>query len=223
MKILALGAHPDDVEIYCFGTLLAYQALGHEIAWAIATDGSPKGAGPEMAATRKAEATAGGALAGVKPIFLGFQDGALGQDPTLVPTLEALYTGEKPDLVITHPPEDYHPDHRALSVAALDAARFRVPVLYADSLNGTGFLPQFWVDISGYMATKQAAIRCHVSQRPERFVESATTLNRLRSLQCNAGAEGAYAECFRFDPRAPFADVRGMLPPAPEVKPLVRW
>ncbi|RUW07677.1 PIG-L family deacetylase [Mesorhizobium sp. M1A.F.Ca.IN.022.05.2.1] len=60
MKILALGAHPDDIEIFMFGTLAAYAALGAELTFAIATDGAKGGKGDPKALVkaRREEATA---------------------------------------------------------------------------------------------------------------------------------------------------------------------
>jgi len=84
---------------------------------------------------------------------------------------------------------------------------------------GNGFEPTIYVDATRYFDRKRAAIRCHASQRPERFVVACETWNRLRSLQCNA-ADG-YAEAFRFDPVYPFADVRALMPPAPPVQSLL--
>lgn len=222
MKILGFGAHPDDAEIFFLGTLLAFKAAGHEIGWVVASDGAKGGPdpGPALARLREGEAVAAGAPHGVTPVFLRRPDGGLSEDARLRAAVETVLLAEAPDLVLTHAPEDYHPDHRALSRAVGDAASFRAPVLYADTLNGVGFQPLYYVDITPHMAAKQAAIRCHESQRPERFVTAATALNRLRAVQCNAVEEEAYAEAFRFEPRAPFADPRGLLPPPPPVRPL---
>ncbi len=220
MYVLGFGAHPDDVEIFFLGTLLTYQQAGHRIGWVVATDGA-QGIHAEASAQaqlRRSEAVAAGGLCGVAPIFLGRADGGLPVDDHLMAAVETVLLEHKPDLIITHPPEDYHPDHRALSRAVVDAARFRIPVLFADTMMGTGFTPDYYVDISAHSTTKAAAIRCHASQRPERFVEAASVLARLRALQCNTDQPEAMAEAFRFEPRHPFADPRDLLPPAPPVR-----
>ncbi len=220
MRILGCGAHPDDVEIFFFGTLAAAQKRGAEIGWLIATDGSQGGAGrPEdLSRTRHEEATAAAALIGVKPVFMDRRDGDLAVDTAAAALLEAEIVRFAPDLVITHAPNDYHPDHRALSRLVADAARFRAPVLFADTLMGNGFAPTLYVDVTAHFETKRAAIRKHASQRPQRFVDACDTWNRFRSLQCNAPA--GFAEAFRFEPCYPFADIRGLLPPPPDVTPL---
>ncbi|TIS08448.1 MAG: PIG-L family deacetylase, partial [Mesorhizobium sp.] len=132
MKILALGAHPDDIEIFMFGTLAAYAALGAELTFAIATDGAKGGTGDPKALVkaRREEATEAATLLGVTPRFLDFPDGALVADAALIGTLKALIGEVQPDLAITHAPNDYHGDHRALSDGVRIAASFEVPVLH---------------------------------------------------------------------------------------------
>jgi len=215
MRILGIGAHPDDVEIFFFGTLAAAQAAGAEIGWLIATDGSKGGTVPpaKLRAARRREAAAAGALLAVMPGFLGRVDGELATDTAAGGLIEAELRRRNPDLIITHAPNDYHPDHRALSRLISDAARFRTPVVFADTLMGTGFEPAIWVDVTAHMGLKHRAIRCHASQRPERFVAATETWNRFRALQANA--PDSYAEAFRFEPVYPFADIRALLPPAP--------
>ena len=221
MKVLALGAHPDDIEIFMFGTMAAYATQGAELTFAIATDGAKGGKGDPaiLAAARRKEATAAAGLLGVTPRFLDFPDGGLTADAALIGALKALIGAVKPDLVITHAPNDYHGDHRALSDGVRIAASFAVPVLHADTLGGTGFSPTHYVDISAHAGIKAEAIRAHHSQDPERFVAGARTQNEFRAGQCN-GAAGALAEAFRFEPVFPFADIRALLPPAPPIRPV---
>ncbi|RUV48663.1 PIG-L family deacetylase [Mesorhizobium sp. M5C.F.Ca.IN.020.29.1.1] len=221
MKILALGAHPDDIEIFMFGTMAAYAAQGAELVFAIATDGAKGGKGdPELLArARREEAAVAADLLGATPHFLDFPDGTLVADAALIAALKALIGDLKPDLVITHAPNDYHGDHRALSDGLRIAASFTVPVLHADTLGGTGFSPTHYVDISGHFELKAMAIRAHQSQDPERFVDAARTQNAFRAGQCN-GTAGSFAEAFRFEPIFPFADIRALLPPAPVIRPV---
>jgi LmbE family N-acetylglucosaminyl deacetylase len=220
MRFLGFGAHPDDAEIFFLGTLAAAKAGGAEIGWAIATDGSKGGKNPakDLPQVRRAEAKAAAALLEVEPIFLDHVDGELSADRNAASKVEAALLAFAPDLVVTHAPNDYHPDHRTLSALVRDAARFRAPVVYADTLMGVGFEPTVVVDVSAHFDLKRQAIRRHVSQRPERFVEACEVWNRFRALQCNA--PGSYAEAFRFEPAYPFADIRALLPPPPPVRPL---
>jgi LmbE family N-acetylglucosaminyl deacetylase len=215
MKLLAIGAHPDDIEIYMFGLLAAATARGTELAFAIATDGAAGGTGDPTALTkqRKAEATAAAALLDVVPRFLDFPDGSLVGDAALIASLKALLNETKPDLVITHAPNDYHGDHRALSDAVRIAASFSFPVLWADTMMGTGFLPTIYVDATAQFDLKREAIGKHLSQDPQRYIALAELWNRSRAAQCNA--LGGYAEAYRFEPTFPFGDIRELLPPAP--------
>ena len=221
MKILALGAHPDDIEIFMFGTLAACAALGAELTFAIATDGAKGGKGDPaaLARLRREEAAKAAGLLGVEPRFLDFPDGELIADAALISALKALIGEVKPDLAITHAPYDYHGDHRALSDGVRIAASFAVSVLHADTLGGTGFSPTHYVEISHHWDIKAKAIRAHRSQGPEHYVHRARLQNEFRAGQCN-GASGALAEAFRFEPTFPFADIRALLPPAPPIRPV---
>jgi N-acetylglucosamine malate deacetylase 1 len=221
MKILALGAHPDDVEIYMFGTLAAARTRGATIEIAVATDGAAGGRGDPavLRHTRRKEAAAAARLLGVEPYFLDFPDGGLVAEPAVIAALKALIEKTAPDLVITHAPNDYHGDHRALSDAVRIAANFQVPVLWADTLMGAGSAPTHYVEVTPYVELKGRAIRAHASQDPERLVTIALELGRHRAAQAN-GVPGSHAEAFCFEPIFPFVDIRDLLPPAPPVRPV---
>ena len=221
MNILALGAHPDEIEIYMFGALAAWKALGARLAFAIATDGSKGGKldPAELARLRRSEATAAAALLDVVPEFLGFADGELTADAGLVAALKRLMADTEPDLIVTHAPNDYHGDHRALSDAVRIASSFQAPVLWADTMQGVGFMPTHYIETTAHVGIKAEAIRAHASQKPERFVVRTEQLAAFRASQANA-ADGIYAEAYRFEPSFPFVDIRELLPPAPKVRPV---
>jgi N-acetylglucosamine malate deacetylase 1 len=220
LRVLAIGAHPDDLEIYAFGTLSAWAGMGARLTLAIATDGAKGGALPaeELKRLRAQETTAALAPLGA-PLLMGFPDGALRADAALEDALRDLIGQAAPDLLVTHAPNDYHADHRALSAAALQASGFSVPVLFMDTMNGTGFVPTHWVDVTAHWPAKTAAILAHTSQDPDRFAAMATRQAAFRAGECNAPPE-ARAEAFRFEPRFPFADIRALLPPAPSLRPV---
>src|SRR5947199_4252532 len=125
VRILVLGAHPDDADIKVGGTAAKWCALGHVVQLVSLTDG---GAGhqtlrrPELVERRRAEARAAGAVLGASYDVLDFPDGEL------MPTLDArrqiirLIRSFRPDLLITHRPADYHPDHRYAAQLVQDAA-----------------------------------------------------------------------------------------------------
>jgi LmbE family N-acetylglucosaminyl deacetylase len=205
MMVIGIGAHPDDVEISFLGFLALLKDCGHEIGWVIATDGEAGGRGqyarlprPKLANLRRLEADCAARLFKVKPQFLGLSDGYLDQDPRLTTIVSDQITTLQPDFVITHSPNDYHSDHRALSRATHHVVkRKRVPLLYADNLRGIGFEPNAYIDISPYADRKWQAIKCHVSQAPSRYVEMARLMNRFRAMQCSG--RFSFAEALRFD------------------------
>lgn len=219
MKIVGIGAHPDDVEIFFYGFLAACKARGDDISIGVATDGAAGGDNPgaKLAATR-AEETTNALTALATPILLGLPDGGLAEAADARQVIARFLADCKPDLVVTHAPDDYHPDHRALSHFVTDAVGFTCPILFAETLMGVGFTPDVYVDITPFFDAKQAAIMAHDSQEPERFAAASALMNRYRAAQCNA-PDGHYAEAYRIASRFPFTDIREMVPAAPAYRP----
>jgi LmbE family N-acetylglucosaminyl deacetylase len=125
LRILVIGAHPDDCEIKAGGVAALYRQQGHVVRFVSVTNGDAghhELSGPELAARRAKETLASGAVCGVEYEVLSNHDGQL--VPTIAARWEliALIRRFQPDLVLTHRPNDYHPDHRATSQLVCDAA-----------------------------------------------------------------------------------------------------
>ena len=218
MKILAIGAHPDDIEIFMFGLLSICLQRGDEIGLIVATDGSAGSVSinKNLAQIRKNETTK--ALQNIAiPDMLGFQDGMLTSTKNAHTIINKKIKSFDPDLIITHAPEDYHPDHRILSHYVTQSAGFTSPVIFCDTLMGVNFNPNFYVDISEVFQKKADAIMSHKSQTPEKFLEATTLMNRFRSAQCNA-PKNNFAEAYRHDVSFPFSDIRSLLPGSPKIR-----
>ncbi|MDQ6818280.1 MAG: PIG-L family deacetylase, partial [Actinomycetota bacterium] len=120
MRVLAIGAHPDDLEILCGGTLARYAREGHEVTMAHATDGARGGMPGELPAhvarVRAAEAATAAGIAGALHVAVGLPDS--GVSPTDLEQRRAiveLVREASPHVILTHHPSDYHGDHRDVS------------------------------------------------------------------------------------------------------------
>lgn len=125
LRILVIGAHPDDCELKAGGVAAMYRAAGHHVKFVSVTNGNAghQSLGPVALAKRRlAETAAVTQLTGIEYEILDNPDGKL------LPTVEArfqligLIRRYRPDLILTHRPNDYHPDHRATSTLVCDAA-----------------------------------------------------------------------------------------------------
>ena len=181
MNILAIGAHGDDIEVQCSGTLAKCAARGDNVYMCVVTDGRgrPKGDPDQIAEVRRAESQASADVIGAELVWLGIHDGGLKvNDENLKKFVEMIRTA-KPDIIITHPPDDYHPDHRYTTQLVLDAAqiargrnfpsdlephREKVPIAFMDGVHGLSFMPEVWVDISKHFGQKREMLSKHVSQ-----------------------------------------------------------
>jgi N-acetylglucosamine malate deacetylase 1 len=221
MKILAIGAHPDDIEIFMYGLLSVYRKQGDDIFLIIATDGGQGSAGKipnkNLIKIRSHEAVNGLKLLG-KPTFLNFADGNLAYEHNAFEIISNHIASISPDLIITHAPEDYHPDHNALSNLVTNSAGFSCPVLFCETLMGVNFNPEFYIDITEFYDQKVKAVLAHESQSPHKFVDAVNLMNRFRSAQCNFKA-GNYTETYRHNKKFPFSDIRSLLPKAPLPRP----
>ena len=212
MKILAVGAHPDDIEIFMYGFLSICRDRGDQIFLGIATDGSAGGEhkGLELSKKRKNETTK--ALCDFsKPKFLNSQDGKLSFDKSFINKIEDLINSVHPDLIITHSVNDYHPDHRSLSKYIQNIASFEYPLLFAETMMGINFEPDIYIDITQYAKKKEKAIRCHKTQNPKRLIEIFKSMNQFRAMQCNL-KNGSFVETYKLNKNYPFLDISLLIP-----------
>jgi LmbE family N-acetylglucosaminyl deacetylase len=192
IRILAVHAHPDDVEFQCAGTLARLRRAGCAVTIATMTPGdcgSAEHDAEAIAAIRRDEARASAALIGADYVCLEFRDLSIFQDDESRRRVTEALRRAKPHLVLTAPPVDYIVDHETTSLLVRDACFAAccpnyltrewgpapplrtIPHLYfVDALGGQDRegrpVPvDFLVDVSDVFATKRAMLACHDSQR----------------------------------------------------------
>lgn len=221
MKVLAVGAHPDDLEILAGGTLARYRATGHDVTMchvASGNRGSYHLTAAQTAATRLAEAREASGEIDALHATLGIPDCEVSAtDPAQRRQAVDLVRRHRPDLVITHAPTDYMADHNETSKLLFDASFFAsvplyeteeaphgtVPALYyMDTINGLGFCPTEYVDISGVIDVKTRMLAAHASQvdwlrehDKVDVVADMRTAAAYRGLQCGAQFAEGFAAC----------------------------
>ncbi|GAA4247956.1 PIG-L deacetylase family protein [Azospirillum formosense] len=170
MKVLALGAHADDVEIGCGGSLLRWAAEGHELVLYVATDSAyaaPDGRPIRRAEEARREAEASAARLRAQLVLGTARTFALACAEPLTARLVELFETVQPDLALVHWGGDTHPDHRALFQATLHASR-RCPRLLGYASNwypgAETFEPRLLVDISGTLEAKLDLIGVFASE-----------------------------------------------------------
>ncbi|HVE38990.1 MAG TPA: PIG-L family deacetylase [Planctomycetota bacterium] len=125
LRIIAFGAHPDDCELREGGAAAKWAALGHQVKFVSCTNGDIghwNMAGGPLAKRRAAEVAATSKLLGISHEVLDIHDGELMVTMENRRTICRLIRDWKADLVISHRPNDYHPDHRYVGVLVMDAA-----------------------------------------------------------------------------------------------------
>jgi N-acetylglucosamine malate deacetylase 1 len=210
MRVLAIGAHPDDLEAHCGGTLARFAAEGHHVVMCHASAGdwgAPAPEGPERERLRTGEARAAAELIGAEHVTLGFSDGAIrGEDGEQRRAVEMLMRESQPDLVITHSARDYHPDHRELHRLVLDAVHLaanprrdtpgpplpaHAPIYFMETDASLRFEPAEWVDITGTVEVKSRMVACHASELDDEYQRQVLARSSYRGFQCGvAHAEG---------------------------------
>lgn len=179
--MLAIGAHPDDVENLCGGTLALCAQRGDELFIAVATRGdigAREGTREEIGHVRRQEAETAADRLGAKLIWLGYDDEFLFSNrETRFSVIDAIREA-RPDVILALSENDYHPDHRAIATLVRDS---RVPssvpliqtrfpacpiptVFFMDTHDGSAFTPDVFVDTSAVQGEKQVLIEAHRSQ-----------------------------------------------------------
>jgi LmbE family N-acetylglucosaminyl deacetylase len=200
--ILAVGAHPDDIELGCGGTIRAASVSGKKVIAVFLTKGEKSG-DPQL---REAESKRALGILGVNEVFFGdFPDTEIPSSHKGVEFLERIYDSFKPDAVLTHTLHDTHQDHRQVSCLSLSAFRNAPRLLGYETPRATGsFSPNYFVDISGYVSCKWDALKCHLSQSDKRYLayESMVNLASFRGNQAGLVSAEAF-EVIRYVEKAP--------------------
>jgi LmbE family N-acetylglucosaminyl deacetylase len=190
--ILAVGAHPDDIELGCGGTLSSAVKSGRKVIAVFLTKGG-KCANPEV---RCQESITALDYLGVKDVYFGdFKDTEIGCSHEVIEFLEKFSYENKPETVLTHTVNDIHQDHRHIGWLSMSAFR-NVPRLlaYETPRVTASFSPNYFVDISDCISDKWNALKCHMSQKTKRYIayESMVNLASFRGAQVNLPAAEAY-------------------------------
>ncbi len=161
MKVLALGAHPDDIEFGCGGTLLRFAQAGHSVHYYVATCGS-MGGDSEI---RRQEQIEAANYEGMKKLYWGgFRDTELPLGKDLVSNIEHVLSEVQPDYIFVHNGEDTHQDHRTLAKATLSATRYVPNFLFYEGPTTVNFTPNVYIDIDDTIDGKIGLLRKHKSQ-----------------------------------------------------------
>lgn len=226
MNVLAVGCHPDDLEISCGGTLAKYAGLGHAVTMCHVANGD-KGhvviLPEDLKRIRHGEAEQSGRLLGAAEVIdLDVPDLAVdAKNESTVALLVDVIRRTQPDVIITHHPDDYMRDHMEVSRLVFNASfsasvphYFTAcndpygkipPIYYMDTLAGMGFLPTEYVDIADTLEIKCQALQCHESQLKwlmdhdgVDFLDFVRTTAKYRGFQSGAKAAEGFQRCMTY-------------------------
>lgn len=202
-KVLVIGAHPDDPETGCGGTMCLLADAGHDVVCVYLTRGEAGIAGKshrEAADIRVIESENACKITGARHIFMSQVDGNTEVNLERYKEMRELIDHENPDIVLTHWPIDAHRDHAVCGTLVLDAWRRldrRFKLYYFEVMTGEQtqmFHPTHWVNIESVLERKHAACNCHVSQQmPELYEGWHTKMELFRGIECRCNAAEAFA------------------------------
>jgi LmbE family N-acetylglucosaminyl deacetylase len=192
-RVLVVGAHPDDLELACGGSLARFADRGHEVLALVMSSGENGG----DRGARAQEALAGAQaldLAGVS--VQDFTDTLMATElDEMVKRIELAVDLFKPDVILTHSAHDQHQDHHAVHLATLRAGRRSPTILCFESPSVTSeFQPSFFVDISDYVDAKVSAVQQHRDQLGKPYMGA--DLLRGAAVFRGAQARTGHAEGF---------------------------
>ena len=192
-RVLAVGAHPDDIEIAAGATLSKMRDAGYQITGLVMTCGEKGG----RAEARPKEAKSGGEFVGLDNVqVLSFTDTRLSADMVkITEAIHSLIEKIQPDIIFTHSVHDLHQDHQTVYDATLRAAHlFRTTILCYESPSVTeDFHPTYFIDVEKYVNVKIHAIRKHWDQHKKPYTKANLVRGKLayRGAQANVDfAEG---------------------------------
>ena len=197
MNILAIGAHPDDVEFGCGGTLIKYALRGHYTYVLVITDGG-RGGDPIV---RRKEQEAAARVLGCSGVFWGeCQDTAVSVERDLIQRVEDTLDRVKPELLFVHWSDDTHQDHRHLSSSVVTASRYTRNVLFYEGPTTVSFTPSVFVEIESVLERKLHALKAHASQVIKTGVEGTSIVDVARAAAHFRGIQARVRQAEAFVP-----------------------
>ena len=196
MNVLAIGAHPDDIEYGCGGMLIKYAERGHAVYMFVASDGALGGDG----ALRRREQQDSALIIGAREVFWGdYPDTELPLNRDLIVKLETVIREVQPRMILVHNPDDTHQDHRHLAQAAMSATRYVPNFLLYEGPTTQNFAPNCATDIEKVLDRKLACLEAHRSQVAKTNIEDLTILELAVSSANFRGIQARvkYAEAFQ--------------------------
>lgn len=196
MNILGIGAHPDDLEYGCGGTLARYAGAGHNVTMLVMTCGE-QGGKPGL--RKEEQKNAAGALGAKEVIFGGKRDTQISLDQESIGFIEDVMKRTRPDMIFVHHRDDSHQDHRTLNLATVSAARYIPNLLFYEGPTTIEFEPTIFVDISSTLEVKVQALKEHGSQVAKTNIPKTNILEMAVATATFRGTQGRVgsAEAFR--------------------------
>ena len=193
MVILAIGAHPDDIELGCGGFIMRAKDSGARVYGLILTRGER---GTEKDRRRDEFARAAKFMELDGYWVEGFKDTALSEQVSEIKSLiEERIAATGANLVLTHTPLDIHSDHKAVFEATKEGARKVSVMCYEDVSTPREFVPNFFVDITNYIEDKIKVISFHRTQADKTYMDPEAIKGRAAHRGLQSGVP--YAEAFR--------------------------
>jgi LmbE family N-acetylglucosaminyl deacetylase len=196
VNVLAIGAHPDDIEFGCGGMLTKYAEKGHAVYLFVASDGSLGGDG----AVRRSEQEDSALIVGARKVFWGeYRDTEIPLNREMIVRLEAVIRETQPRMIFVNYPEDTHQDHRNLAQGTLSATRYVPNFLFYEGPTSVNFTPNCFTDIEKVMDKKLACLEAHRSQVAKTNIEDLSILELAVSTANFRGIQARvkYAEAFQ--------------------------
>ena len=204
MRILAIGAHPDDIEFGCGGTLIKYARQGHEVFLLVMTDGSGGGDG----AMRRQEQAESTRILKTAKLFWGeYPDTAIPLDHPIIQRVERVIQEVQPEFIFVHYHDDTHQDHRHLATSTITATRYTRNVLFYEGPTTQNFSPSVFVDVNSVLEDKVACLRAHSSQVSKTNIEGLTIVDIARSSAHFRGIQGRVRNAEGFVPLRLFINI----------------